>query len=117
MKSAGLDFANPKANHVEVYDLQNAKAAPKMIGGFVEAIENLNITPDGTAFYARDNSGHSIRISDFNTSKEVVQSKEKIYAIDLNPDGTKLAGVTEDGNLIVWDLQNNYQPSVTKILA
>jgi len=83
--------------------------------GFVDAVENISFTPDGKGFYARDNSGRSIKYSDLNTAKEVIQSKEKIVAMDVSHDGNKIAGVTDDGNLYVWDTKNNYEMSTYKM--
>jgi len=55
--------------------------------------------------------------SDLNTAKEVVSSKEKITAIDLSPDGSKVAGVGEDGNLHIWDTKKNYADTKVNIIA
>jgi WD40 repeat protein len=105
--AGGLNFSNAKNNYAELYDLKN-HGGPKRISGFVQSVENVIFTPDGKGFYARDNSGHSIKYSDLSSAKEVIQSKEKIIAIDLNRDGKKIAGVGEDGNLYVWDASNNF---------
>ena len=106
--AAGLNFANAKNNYAELYDLKNPKTPAKKIYGFIQAIENVSFTADGKGFYARDNSGHSVKYSDLNTAKEVIQSKEKITAIDVSRDGKKIAGVGDDRNLYVWDASNNY---------
>lgn len=113
--AGGLNFANAKNNYAELYDLRNPGKAPKKIYGFVQSVENISFTADGKGFYARDNSGHSIKYSDLNSAKEVVQSKEKIVAIDLSRDGKKIAGVSDDGNLYVWDSSNNFSLTTTKM--
>lgn len=107
--AGGLYFADANNNYVELYDLKNPKAAPKIIKGFKQAAENLTFTPDGKGFYARDNAGHSIKYSDLQTVKEVVTSKEKIVALSMSTDGRKLAGAGDNGNLFIWDTQNNYE--------
>ncbi len=113
--AAGLNFSNAKNNYAELYDLKNPKTPAKRISGFIQAIENVSFTADGKGFYARDNSGHSIKYSDLNTAKEVIQSKEKITAIDVSRDGKKIAGVGDDGNLYIWDASNNFTLSTYKM--
>ncbi|RAV99182.1 nSTAND1 domain-containing NTPase [Pseudochryseolinea flava] len=110
--AAGLSGGSEVNNFVELYNF-NAMSSPKRIEGFSFGIENLNFTPDNKGFFARDNSGRSIRYSDLNTSKEVIHSEVKINAIHLSADGGRLAGAGEDGSLYLWDVKNNY--AVTEI--
>lgn len=111
--AGGLYPVNRDANYAELYDLKNPKAPTKKIYGFKSDIENIHFTNDGKGFYARDNSGHSIKYSDLNTVKEVITSQEKIVSLDINEAGTLLAGAGTDGNLYVWDIAKNF--AVTKI--
>ena len=113
--AGGLLFAEAANNYVELYDLKNSTTPGKKIYGYTQAIENISFTPDGKGFYARDNSGRSIKYSDLSTAKEVIASKVKIIAIDLSADGKKLAGVGDDGNLYLWDVNNNFAASVYKM--
>ncbi|HZY80655.1 MAG TPA: High-affnity carbon uptake protein Hat/HatR, partial [Cyclobacteriaceae bacterium] len=106
---------NRNANYVELYDMKNPSAAPKKIAGFISDIGDIHFTNDNKGFYARDNSGHSIRFSDLNTAKEVIVAKEKINYLDMSPDGKKLVGAGNEGNLYIWDIQNNYKETVIKI--
>ncbi len=115
LAAGGLYPINRDDNYVEVYNLQSKEATPKKVYGFKGDIGDLHFTPDGKGFYARDNSGRSIRYSDLTTAKEVISSKVKINSIDINKSGTKLVGAGEDGNLYVWDIANNYAVSVYKI--
>jgi energy-coupling factor transporter ATP-binding protein EcfA2 len=105
--AGGLHAADAKNNYAELYDLKNPSQVKK-IAGFTNAIENISFTPDGKGFYARDNSGRSIKYSDLNTAKEVIQSKEKIVYMDVSRDGNKIAGVSDEGNLYVWDTRSNF---------
>lgn len=113
--AGGLYFADANNNFVELYDLRNSESKPKIISGFKQAVANITFTPDGKNFYARDNAGFSIKFSDLQTVKEVISSKEKITDISLSPDGKKIAGVGDAGNLYVWDTQNNYQVASYKM--
>ncbi|MCD9014097.1 nSTAND1 domain-containing NTPase [Parachryseolinea silvisoli] len=115
--AAGLNTLSESRNFVELYDLENMGAAPKRIDGYTYAIENLRFTPDGKGFYARDNSGKSIRYSDLSTSREVITPTVKINAIDLSADGTQLAGAGDNGSLFLWDTRNNYAPVEVKELG
>ncbi|HCZ37512.1 MAG TPA: High-affnity carbon uptake protein Hat/HatR, partial [Cytophagales bacterium] len=56
LAAGGLYPANRDANYAELYDLRNSSAPAKKIPGFKSNIENIHFTPDGTGFYARDNS-------------------------------------------------------------
>ncbi len=115
LAAGGLYPANRDANYAELYDLRNSSAPAKKIPGFKSNIENIHFTPDGTGFYARDNSGHSIKYSDLTSAKEIITSQEKIVSLDLNEKGTLLAGAGDDGNLYVWDINKNFAVTKTKI--
>jgi WD40 repeat protein/energy-coupling factor transporter ATP-binding protein EcfA2 len=115
LAAGGLYPINRDANYLEVYDLQNIGSAPKKIPGFKSDIENVHFTSDGSGLYARDNSGYSIKYSDLSTAKEVITSKEKITSLDLNLNGTMLAGAGANGNLYLWDIGKNYAATTVKI--
>ncbi len=117
LAAAGLFPSNEANNYVELYNLNDVKAAPKKIRGYAYAIENVNFTPDSKGFYARDNSGKSIKYSDLTTSKEVIKAPVKINAIDLSVDGNKIAGAGENGSLYVWDVQVNFSVKEIKDLG
>jgi WD40 repeat protein/energy-coupling factor transporter ATP-binding protein EcfA2 len=112
----GLFPADRNANYAMLINLDNMGSEPKRIAGFKSDIENVSFTPDSKGFYARSNSGKSIMFSDLTSSKEVFTSKEKITSIDLSPDGNKLAGVSEDGNLIIWDVRKSFAATTYPIL-
>lgn len=113
----GLYPQDRDANYAMLIDISKPNAEPKKINGFVSDIENIAFTPDGKGFFARSNSGRSIMYSDLTSAKEVIATKEKITSIDLSADGNKLAGVSEEGNLIIWDVKKNFAPTSIKILS
>ncbi len=116
--AAGLYSDDRDANYAMIIDLGNTSAEPKKILGFKGDIENVTFSPDSKGFYARCNSGRSIMYSDLNSpAKEVINSKEKLTSIDLSSDGSKLAGVGEDGNLYIWDVNKNFAASKYNILT
>lgn len=108
LAAGGLYSMNRNQNYVELYDLTDLKAAPRKIMGYKSDIGDIHFTPDGKGIYARDNSGQSIRYSDLTTAQEVVAVKGRISALELSPDGSKLAGAGVNGNLFIWDIKNNY---------
>ena len=111
--AAGLYPADALNNFIELYDLNAMSKPPKKITGFVNAVEDVQFTPDGTGLYARDNGGKSIKYSDLSTAKQVITPTDKINAIDLSADGKKIAGAGNNGTLYIWDVANNY--SVTQV--
>lgn len=115
LAAGGLYSLNRDKNYVELYDLNNLKAAPKKIMGYKSDIGDIHFTPDSKGFYARDNSGQSIRYSDLSSAREVIAVKGKISALELSPDGTKLAGAGVNGELFIWDIRNNYAETVISI--
>ena len=106
--AAGLNAQSESQNYVEVYNLANMSEEPKKISGYSYAIENICITPDNSGFYARDNSGRSIKFSDLKTSREIIKTTIKINAISLSSDGRFLAGTGDNGSLYIWDVNNNF---------
>lgn len=112
LAAGGLYSINSDNNYAELYDLKNGGAAKK-IPGFKSNIENIHFTPDGKGFYARDNSGFSIKYSNLTSAKEIISSQEKIVSLSMNEKGTMLAGAGADGNLYVWDINKNF--AATKI--
>lgn len=115
LAAGGLYSLNRNENYVELYNLNDLKQAPKKIYGYQSDIGDIHFTPDGKGFFARDNSGQSIRYSDLITAKEVIPVKNKISGLELSPDGSKLAGAGMNGNLYVWDVKNNYAETLIKI--
>lgn len=121
LAAAGMNSTSETNNYVELYELNNIKAAPKKITGYVYGIENLIFTPASDGFYARDNSGHSVKFCDLKTSKEIIKSTLKLHAIALSPDGKVLAGAAEidqnSGSLIMWDTQQNFASKEVKNIS
>ena len=115
LAAGGLYPMNRDENYVELYNLTDLKQAPQKIYGYKSDIGDIHFTPDGKGFYARDNSGQSIRYSDLTTAKEVIALKDKISGLELSADGTKLAGAGINGNLYVWDVKHNYAETIIKI--
>lgn len=112
LAAGGMAFGDVNNNYIELYDLKDMSAPPKKIMGYVYDIDNLHFAENGKGLYARDNSGHSIKFSDLNTSREIIKSTVKINSITINSGGTLMAGAGNDGSLFLWDLKNNYAEKI-----
>ncbi|MBL7849152.1 MAG: High-affnity carbon uptake protein Hat/HatR [Cyclobacteriaceae bacterium] len=98
-------------NYIELYDLRNLSQAPKKVFGFT-GVETVEFSHTEMGAYVRDQSGFSIKFTDFNTVREVIKPKEKISMITISPDGKRMAGTGNAGSLFVWDLTNNFAEKV-----
>ncbi|MBY0434732.1 MAG: High-affnity carbon uptake protein Hat/HatR [Cyclobacteriaceae bacterium] len=98
-------------NYIELYDLRNPGSQPKKIKGF-SGVETVIYAKNENGAFVRDQSGLSIKFTDFNTVREVIKPKEKIHTIALSPDGKRMAGASASGTLYVWDIASNYAEKV-----
>ena len=114
LAAGGLYPKNSEANFIELYDLRNP-GQRKKIPGFKYDVTDIHFMPNGQGLYARDNTGLSIKYSDLSTAKEVITSKVKILSLDLNANGTMLAGAGADGNLYLWDIGKGYAATIVKV--
>lgn len=112
--AGGLYPTNSEANFIELYDLKKP-GQRKKITGFRYDVNDIHFMPNGQGLYARDNTGMSIKYSDLNTAHEVISSKVKILSLDLNANGTMLAGAGADGNLYLWDIGKGYAATMVKV--
>jgi WD40 repeat protein len=104
--------AKTRFGKLDVYDL--AYSASR-IEGINSKIENINFVPRSNGFYALINSGGSIFYGDYQKAEEVISSKEKITLMDLSSDGNKLAGITVNGKVLIWNVAKDFSESVYKI--
>jgi WD40 repeat protein/energy-coupling factor transporter ATP-binding protein EcfA2 len=108
--AGGATTGDITQNYIELYDLKNP-GPPKKIFGFT-GVETVEFSLIQKGAYVRDQSGFSIKFTDFTNVTEVIKPKEKINTIALSPDGRKLAGAGNGGSLFIWDLANNYVEKV-----
>ncbi|MDZ4715441.1 MAG: High-affnity carbon uptake protein Hat/HatR [Cytophagales bacterium] len=109
--AGGATTGDLTKNYIELYNLKTPGQPAKKIYGF-GALENLTYAKLENGAYVRDQSGYSIKFTDFNTVREVIKPKEKINNIALSPDGKRIAGVGATGNLYIWDVTANYAEKV-----
>lgn len=99
-------------SRIDIYDVTYSS---RKIEGIHEEISQIRFLPETSAFYALSGSRNSIFYCDSQKGREVVQTGEKIVLMDVSRDGSKLMGVTSEGNLYVWDVKKEYSRSVYKI--
>ena len=105
--AGGATTGDITQNYIELYDLKQPGSTAKKIPGF-SGVETLIYSQLENGAYVRDQSGYSIKFTDFNTVKEVIKPKEKIHTITLSPDGKRIAGVSVTGVLYTWDITRNF---------
>ncbi len=108
LAAGGAFIGDATKNYIELYDLRNVNNPPTKLYGFIDNVEHIEFTNDSKGIFVRDNAGQSIKFTDLNSTKEVINSKIKINAIALSPDGNRLAGAGDNGTLYLWDIKNNY---------
>lgn len=109
--AGGLNTGDGSQNYALLFDLKNPEQAPKRISGFTDGIDNVEFLPDGKGAFMRDNSGRSIKFTDFTTVREVVDARAgKVNAIALSPNGKFLATAGENGVLMVYNISKNFAP-------
>lgn len=111
--AAGGEFRDSKGTggFIELYDLSTPAKEPRLISGFDGDVWNLLFTPDSKGLLALDNGGKSIKHSNLNTVTEVVASTVRLNDIDLTRDGNHLLGVSNNGKVMLYDVENGYKPS------
>lgn len=88
-----------------LYNLVNKNAAPKNLSGHQGAVFDLLFTHDSKSFIST--SGDKvIRKNDFKSSIEIARVSSRVRALALSPDGRYLAGGSENGSVLIWDLEN-----------
>lgn len=108
--AGGATTGDITQNYIELYDLKNP-GPPKKVYGFT-GVETVEFSLLQKGAFVRDQSGYSIKFTDFTNVTEVVKPKEKITTISLSPDGRKLAGAGNGGTLFIWDITSNYAEKV-----
>jgi len=97
-------------------DLVSIGGQAKRLETLKSKIERIIFSPDGNGLYALCRSGQLIIHSDFNITREVIKPIERILSMDINADGTKLAGLSFSGDLVVWNT-SDYSSVVHKIFS
>jgi WD40 repeat protein len=89
----------------EIFDLAYSS---RQIRGIKSEIIHINFIPNEAGFFALGDGGRTIYQCDQQYAIPVIKSEEEIKLMDLSDDGTKLAGVTTSGNLMIWDVMKRF---------
>lgn len=99
-------------SRIGIYDITYSS---RRLDGVHDQISRVSFLPESNGFYALSSSGHKLYYCDPQQGNEVVKLGEEITLMDVSRDGSKLAAVTTEGNLYVWDVKKEYASSVYKI--
>ncbi|MFY0628565.1 MAG: hypothetical protein JXR07_19870 [Reichenbachiella sp.] len=95
-------------DEILLYNLKKQNAEPKVLSGHHGSVFDIVFLKDSNGFIS--SSGDKvIRINDMNKSSELARVSSRIRALAISPDGRYLAGGSENGSVIIWDLENDYE--------
>ncbi len=96
---------------VEIYEL-GGEVSSRQLNGFDKQVWKLVFQPGLSVFYALDNDGLSVKRADLNTVTEVISSETRLNDIAISADGKWLVGVSRNGEVLLFDTDNGYNPNV-----
>ncbi len=111
---AGGEFAkSPEGTtFVEIYNLAQPGAAPTLLSGFKDAVWKVVADrSNSNRFFVLDNGGMSIRKVEGNQVTEVISAASRINTFDLSHDGKYLITGTNNGKVMLYDVNKNFQAS------
>ena len=94
-----------------LFSLTNNKQKPQKIKSNSKQTWYITFTPDNNKIISVG-SDKKIMLWDFISSKEVAQPKGKINSIDIDPRGRHLATAMESGEVILYDINNNFSSKI-----
>jgi WD40 repeat protein/serine/threonine protein kinase len=102
----GKRLASPAWETVKVWDAQTGQELFTLQGG-----GSVAFSPDGKRLASDE------KVWDAQTGKELLSLKghaSSVYSVVFSPDGTRLAGVSEDNTVTVWDAQTGQETLALK---
>ena len=78
---------------------------------------SLSISPDGRTLASCGGYGNGVFLWDITAGKQLAtlnDHTERVWRVSISPDGKLLASCSEDGTIILWDLDKRKQLSVIK---
>lgn len=88
-----------------LFDLQNSSAEPVKIAGHGGSVFDLIFLPDNSGFISTG-ADKTIRISDYKSSRLFANAESRIKTLAVGPNGKFLAGGSEKGEVLLFDLEN-----------
>ncbi len=98
------------SSYVEVFELSNNQR--RTLSGFTGDVWHLAISPDNKAFYALDNGGKTLKVSDFTSVKEAAKTSDRLNDIALTNDGKYIIAAGNNGKVYMYDVANGFKESV-----
>jgi uncharacterized protein (UPF0297 family) len=103
------DFRDPGNNQrfMQVINLENKQVST--IKGFIGSIKDVEILELASRYFILSEGGHNIQELMLNsqTIKDFIKPEVKINDLHISHDGKYMAGAGSNGNVYVWDLNNN----------
>ncbi len=92
---------------IQIFDLTNGNKAVK-VEGHTGPVHDIKFMPDNSGFIS-SSSDRTLRFTDqvLGKSRLLVTLPFDLKSIDINPQGTKLAGASVSGQLVMVDLKDN----------
>ena len=88
-----------------LFDISNSVAEPRKITGHGGAIFDLIFMPDNSGFISTG-ADKTLRISDYSSSRLLTSVDSRIKTLAVGPNGRYLAGGSEKGDVLLFDLEN-----------
>lgn len=86
-----------------LFNLNALSSEPKKLTGHSGAVFDLVFLPDNSGFVSSSADG-VIRMNNFSSNTQVAKVSSRVKTLAISPDGKTLAGGTENGNVLLWDL-------------
>ncbi len=96
-----------QSNYVFVYNL-GGSGYDSLVSANAEILD-IEYLPDNSGFVTTGTS-NAIEFCDLNTFTTVATPEQPVYVLAVSPDGQTLAGGDKFGNILLWDIANNFEP-------
>ncbi|MEN8251674.1 MAG: hypothetical protein ABFS32_22335, partial [Bacteroidota bacterium] len=107
---AAGDFELPETyqKYMQVIDLQNNNAV-RNITGFTGEIKDIEVLDATSRYFILSEKGRNIQEVDIQTGTVIdfINPGAKVNDLNISPDGRYMAGAGANGEIFVWDINNN----------
>ncbi|MFH9658967.1 protein kinase [Streptomyces sp. NPDC017248] len=116
---SGKTFASSTDRSIELWDVATRKKTTTL-SGIKGPISAMRFTPDGSLLAAADDDDdiddHTIRVWDVTDGKERrtlrLDEGDTVVSLAFRPDSHTLAGVMDDGTIVIWDVRSGRTTSI-----
>ncbi len=105
--------AGGETNDIQLFGLSQTQAEPKILKGHKGPVSSMSFLKDNSGFIS---TGSDSLIAKWNVNSDVftklVKSNSKIKTIALSSNGNNIAGINSKGQIVIWDVKNEYQERI-----